>query len=109
MSSHTDDNTLTSPLWDTCNLGLIPVDPGYITLADYLPEGMRVVRNVRAVGAGVTLKFRTASTWRQKLPGGTFDPDDKTVTRTFAENEAIEGVQITQFVIGSFGTIEVLP
>jgi hypothetical protein len=111
MSALTDDGARTSPLWDQLDLSLISGLPGGVLKArDYCPEGMLVFRGIRAVGAGVTVKFRTASTWRQTLPGGTFDPVTRTVTRTFAENEAIEGVQITE-ILGdvSTGMVEVLP
>ena len=111
MSALIDDSTRTSPLWDRCDLSLISGLPGGVLRArEYLPEGMLVFRAIRAVGTGVTLKFRTASTWRSQLPGGTFDAVSRTVTRTFAENEALEGVQITE-ILGdtSTGIVEVLP
>jgi hypothetical protein len=99
-----DNGQKTSPVWDT-------FDPAEIDGDEYDCEasGFPIWRNIRATEIG-TLVFKCATPWKETIPGGSFNPETLTVSKTFDEGEVLEGVQIVAIVkSGSDGAYEVKP
>ncbi len=104
MPSLADDAELTSPAWDT-------FDPAEIAGDSYVcsRSGFSIWRNIRAGAGGGTLVFVAGTSWNETIPGGSYDPATKKLTKTFAAFEALEGAQIVEIFATSTGVYEVLP